>query len=296
MRIFGAECTFAPSILMNLRKLYYRLSPEARLQVRRWVYAPQDIWEGLTGKRAALHPPRGLIFTGGGDFRAKGEEYKGYFIEHGGLLPHHHVLDIGSGIGRMAVPLTAYLSGEGAYEGFDIVPTGIQWCQRHITPRFPHFRFTLVELENDLYTSSGQTAAHFRFPYQDEQFDFAFLTSVFTHMQPDEVANYLQEIGRVLKPGGRCLATFFLLDETSIDLMQQHKGFQFPYSYDGYRLLDDQVKNANIAFERPYLTRLVGEAGLTEAHFLPGFWCGRPKTESYDFQDMLILQKPDPSA
>ena len=37
------------------------------------------------------------------------------------LSPDHRVLDIGCGTGRMAIPLTSFLSKKGSYEGFDIV-------------------------------------------------------------------------------------------------------------------------------------------------------------------------------
>ena len=47
--------------------------------------------------------------------------------------------------------------------------------------------------------------------FPDATFDFVCATSVFTHMLPAGVANYLREIRRVLRPGGRCLATFFVL-------------------------------------------------------------------------------------
>src|SRR5262249_6440676 len=51
----------------------------------------------------------------------------------------------------------------------------------------------------------------FVFPYADASFDFVFLTSVFTHMLPAEVAQYLREVRRVLRPAGRCPAAFFFL-------------------------------------------------------------------------------------
>ena len=53
------------------------------------------------------------------------------------------------------------------------------------------------------------------FPCADNSFDLVFLTSVFTHMFAGDVENYLSEISRVLKPGGKCLITWFLLDEVS---------------------------------------------------------------------------------
>ena len=39
------------------------------------------------------------------------------------------------------------------------------------------------------------------------------LTSVLTHLLEDEAEHYLAETARVLEPGGRALATFFLLDD-----------------------------------------------------------------------------------
>ena len=50
------------------------------------------------------------------------------FIDLGGLKPEHRVLDIGSGIGRVAIPLTEYLNEKGSYEGFDVVELGVNWC------------------------------------------------------------------------------------------------------------------------------------------------------------------------
>ena len=57
-----------------------------------------------------------------------------YQLEHGALehvpaQPGERVLDIGCGIGRMARPLTPYLTPPGAYDGFDINADGIAQLQ-----------------------------------------------------------------------------------------------------------------------------------------------------------------------
>ncbi len=274
-----------------LRQTYYALSPSARRWARRLYYLPQDLLDTLLDRHPG-YPPRGLIFTGPGDFKATGDRFLRYFIELGQLTPEGTVLDVGSGIGRMALRLTRYLHTEGRYEGFDPVPTGISWCQKHISSRFPHFHFTQVDLKNDLYTSQGNAAAQFKFPYAGAQFDLAILTSVFTHMLPAEVENYLGEIYRTLKPGGRCLATFFLLSPEATTLMQANPGgFQFPYHYGHYRLLDDKVQAANVAFEESYLHEQLRAKGLDLVSTHPGYWSGRSQTDCLEFQDILVLEK-----
>ena len=275
----------------TLRKLYYFFPPSWRIALRRIYYLPTDFWEKLAGKRDALTPPRGMIFIGSGDFKKQGERFLKYFIELGGLNPDHKVLDIGSGIGRMAVPLTGYLSQKGSYEGFDIMKTGVNWCRKNISNRFPNFRFTYVELSNSLYSSTGQSANLFRFPYPGHSFDFVFLTSVFTHMMPDDVANYMKEISRVLAPNGKCFATFFIVDETALEYMKSQPESFFPYEYNEHYLHNQQVPEANVGFKQAFIDDILDSNELTLSLFKPGFWSGRPKDISTDFQDILVFEK-----
>lgn len=144
----------------------------------------EDTLISLLGRRDDLTPPQRTLFVGGyADFKGVGEEFLRYFVELGGLKPHERVLDVGCGIGRMAVPLTTYLDKNGSYEGFDIVADGIHWCRKKITPKYPHFRFHLADVFNEKYNPHGRyRASEYHFPYERESFDFVFLTSVFTHI------------------------------------------------------------------------------------------------------------------
>src|SRR5262249_37742578 len=98
-----------------------------------------------------------------------------------GLRSEHRVLDIGSGIGNLAVGLAEYL--QGPYDGVEIHPEAVSWCQRAITRRYPNFRFHHANLASRAYNRHGlASASRYRFPFPDHSFDFILLSSVFTHM------------------------------------------------------------------------------------------------------------------
>src|SRR5579875_325230 len=192
-----------------------------RRMLRSAYLLPLDVIDTLLRRRSPLVPPRCLNFVGDGDFEKTGEEFLAYFVKLGGLQPHHRVLEVGCGIGRMARPLTRFLTA-GTYDGVDIVPKGIRWCQRNITPRYPNFRFHLADVYNKEYNRRGRyRASEYRFPFAANQFDFVFLTSVFTHMLAPDMKNYMREIGRVLRPGGVSLMTLFLLNGQSFRLQSE---------------------------------------------------------------------------
>ena len=267
-----------------LRKIYYWLPPALRLWVRRLVYLPRDLFRGPSEM-----PPEGLIYTGSGDFKRQGAEWVQFFRDHGGLKPDSDVLDIGSGIGRMALPLSRFL--EGRYEGFEAMKVGVDWCREHIEARHANFHFKHVPLFNDLYNSDGIDAAAYVFEYPDDSFDFACAISVFTHMTPGEVENYLRQTKRVLREGGHLTATFFILDEESEAMSRTNpSGFVFRHDFGHYALMDKKVKSANVAFRRAYLEQLVKDAGFERAYEVKGAWCGREKGMYIGFQDVWVLR------
>lgn len=277
---------------MSLRKIYYQLPPAMRFVARRLYYMPVDMLDSLSGKRDELTPPKGMIYTGGGDFKKQGQSLLKQLIELGDLEPHHRVLDIGSGIGRIAIPLTQYLNKKGSYEGFDVVELGVNWCKDKVSSRFPNFNFQYIPIDNDLYRADGKSAANFNFPYADNSFDFVVLTSVFTHMLPAEVENYMREIQRVLKKDGQCFATFFVLNKETEAYEAKQNKFSFPYDYGHYKLMDEKVKSANVAFQENYIKKeLVDKNQLQLKNIHYGFWSGRPETSVQNFQDILVFKK-----
>jgi len=248
-----------------------------------------ELW---TGKRDALTPPARKNFVGDGDFRQTGEEFFKYFVELGALAPGQNVLDVGCGIGRMAVPLAGYLDKSGSYEGFDIVKKGIDWCKLNITRRYPNFRFQLADIYNKNYNPKGKyPASAYRFPYNDDSFDFVFLTSVFTHMLPPDMENYFSEIARTLKDGGRCLVTFFLANDESMRLMGQGKTrLDFKYDCNNYRTIDKDKPEAAVCYDEKFILDIYKKYGFKingPIHY--GSWCGRPIYLSC--QDLIVAVK-----
>lgn len=241
----------------------------------------------------ALSPSQDRIdFIGSGDYKKIGEEFMRYFLELGELKPTDRVLDIGCGVGRMAMPLTKYLSNKGSYEGFDIVVQDINWCTEHITRQYPEFQFQCVDIVSGTYNPEGVTkSSNFSFPYADESFDFIFLTSVFTHMFAGDMENYVSEIARVLKPSGRVLATCFLLNDESKKLMGEGQSrFQFSFKQENCFVQDAMRPEDAIAFDESYLRRVFEKHELTIQNPIQfGAWCGR--SNGLSFQDIVLARK-----
>lgn len=271
------------------RKLYYSLPPSLRYVARYIAYTPIDLLDTALGKRNKNIPPKRLIYTGGGDFLAIGKKIVDHIKKNQLITPSSYVLDIGSGLGRIALPLTVHITS-GLYEGFDIIKSGVRWCQKHITSKFPNFNFQWIQLSNDLYTSKGADATSFVFPYKDYEFDLAIAISVFTHMVPEEVENYMKEINRVLKSGGHCYATFFILNADSTSAMETSADFNFKFNHGHYALLDEKVKSANVAYKEEYLRELFHKNSLEIVSIEYGSWSGAHSKTAFDFQDVVILK------
>jgi SAM-dependent methyltransferase len=246
----------------------------------------------ISSRRRDMIPPRTLDFVGGSNYRGVGLEFRDLFVRYGGLKPEDRVLDVGSGIGRMAAPLTGYLAASGEYQGFDIVKKGVVWSQKHITSRYPNFHFIHSDVKNEFYNPGGvYEASSYRFPYDDGHFDFVFLTSVFTHMFPRDLENYTREIARVLRPGGTSFITMFLLNEESQKLIDQGSSTQnFVYRLEGCITADENNPEASLAFDESYVRKLFAASGLSIREPIHrGAWCGRQKYLSY--QDIVIATK-----
>jgi SAM-dependent methyltransferase len=245
----------------------------------------------LRSNRFLPAPPPEMTFCGDGDYRAIGAEFLGHFVRLGDLRPNERILDIGCGIGRMAVPLTQFLADGGRYTGIDIVRDGIGWCSRSITPTYPNFTFQHLDLSHPLYNPDGALGAeHVRFPFADGSFDFICLVSVITHINGAVLTNYAHEIARLLAPGGRCFATAFLMNGPARSALRTGAGrLPFNPEDDGPELhADPEAPMGAVAFDEDFLLEKFMRFGrLRHRPAVYGGWSGRP---SAVFQDISIFE------
>jgi SAM-dependent methyltransferase len=234
-----------------------RVPESLKAKIRPIVWGLSD---AATKTRGTLMPPRRLLSQVPGEFVSVGREFTGYFRTLGHLRPDQRVLDIGCGPGRMAIPLTVFLSGDGSYEGVDTWSEAVEWCSKNITPRFRHFGFRVID---DVGPDGAVT-----FPYKDASFDFAILGAI-SRLDPSTFSAYVSEAGRLLKPGGTYLGTFFLLKEPS--------GAGLPKREDGVRFTETELRE------------LFGSKGLRVEAIYPGSWDDDPNPLSY--QDLVVARK-----
>jgi ubiquinone/menaquinone biosynthesis C-methylase UbiE len=128
----------------------------------------------------------------GGQYEEMGKKLC-LLVEHFGLRDGDYLIDVGCGSGRLAWALSRSHFGDTIrYLGLDIVPAMLEYavekCQR------PLWRFELVR--------------NLKIPEADDSADMVFFASVFTHLLQEESFLYLREAQRVLKTGGKIVASY----------------------------------------------------------------------------------------
>ncbi|WP_208728300.1 class I SAM-dependent methyltransferase [Oceanidesulfovibrio indonesiensis] len=248
--------------------------------------------ESLPPLDPAIIPPEDLrICFGGGDFAKVGANILSYMRRWADLSPGDRVLDVGCGAGRIAAALTRYLDNGGSYEGFDIFPFGVEWCQENVTPRHPNFRFRTVDVFNRVYNPYASTlASDFVFPYEEASFDVVVLNSVFTHMLPADLVNYVAQIHRVLKSGGRAFITYFLMDEDSREPARQGRTSPaFPHGFGSFHVEDTASMEDAVAYDIGFVKNIHAASELAIVRISRGNWRG---TSSPHHQDIVVARKP----
>jgi SAM-dependent methyltransferase len=269
--------------------------------MRKAYFAPIDIADRLLARRMTEVPSKAGTFTGAvQDFVASGEAFVDALRAVAGMTTSSHVLDVGCGVGRLALPASRFLAADGGYEGLDIVPEGIAWCQQHIADLHDNVHFTLADIYNKEYNPKGHLqAADYRFPYESDTFDVVVLASVFTHMLPVEVEHYIGEIARVLKKDGRLFATYFLITQESLRLMDSSASpmkMKFKHNQGPCWFVSAKIPELAVAYDEDYIRAVYAKHGLSgEPDLYVGAWRGGPghwpPISSIGYQDTLVATK-----
>jgi SAM-dependent methyltransferase len=205
------------------------------------------------------------------------------------LRPDSRVLDVGCGAGRMAAAFVGYLTS-GEYEGFDIVSSWINWCQENMTRQYPNIRFVWADVYSKHYNSNGKVEAKdFVFPYENNSFDCALVMSVFTHMLPAGIENYIRQLARVLKVGSKAFVTTLLLNNESFKAIENGTSvFDLRSQIGDCRVVDPDFPETTIAIPEEHMLKWLAEAGLKPT-VMYGSWSGRKNC--HGLHDDIIVEK-----
>ena len=233
-------------------------------------------------------PPSFMDYSGGG-FVPIGNHLVQLMTARAGLADGMVVVDIGCGIGRMAVAMSKRLRNI-SYIGFDVVNYGILWCRKRFSA-LPGYRFVHANIFNTFYNPRGSEAgSSYRFPASDSTADFVCATSVFTHMPAAEVTHYLREASRCMKRGAKAYFTAFVLDrESRRQIAANLTLLTFRHEHRGACVETPDEPDLAVAYEAPAFEAMVARSGLEVVAFYPGNWRKLPYE---DFQDAYVLTKP----
>ena len=194
--------------------------------------------------------------------------------------------DIGCGDGAVAVEFYEN-HPEINYTGLDINRTQLKQLEDRFSDT--NYDFIHTDIRNERYNPGGKIdPAKFSFPFPNNHFDLLILKSVFTHLRPDVVKNYLSEIQRILRSEGSAWTTWFVITSPE----DQHcSKFHFQYDFGKFHTRDRENPESAIAYQQTDIRRMVSSQGLEIDRQILGYWRDSisPDVTARDNQDVLIL-------
>lgn len=265
---------------------------QAGAREREDLVAKLDMLHERISPEPNLIPPPELMRSEGvrtlEEWFRRGEEWSTLLRAYANISRARAVLEIGCGLGDVALALRDVLPKSSTYDGLDLGREKIEFLRGTLTPAYPNFRFNFAE-------GGGQH----RLPYEDATFDVIFTVSAFTHLLPEAAATVLAEIKRVLAPSGQCVLGMLLLDyyESGRPRPAPFDGPRFEIEQrfgnparDEFRVGDGQDPTDVTAYSSGYLAGLAEAAGLRLAHHpIPGMWSGA-SPEWVGRLDLVVLE------
>ena len=210
-----------------------------------------------------------------------GQQLCNYFSQIIKIQKNYNVLEIGCGVGSLALALSKYLSS-GSYYGIDNDRNCIDWCRSKISLAYPQAHFNYLPVESKLQS--------IKLPYSDKSMDFVFSTAFFSSLNPEDVKIYLMEISRVLKNGGKCIILYFLWNPfIEIVCKDNRSSVKMTENLGEYKNISNPLKEKAISFHESNVIQWHESNNLLIQEIIYGNWSGNSTNNFY--QDIVVSIK-----
>jgi SAM-dependent methyltransferase len=172
---------------------------------------------------------------------------------------YSYVFDFGCGCGRIARQLIQQRPRPRRYVGVDRHKEMVAWCRSHLAPHAPGFTFSHHDVRHEEHNPAG-VPGHLPFPAGNEEVTLFIAWSVFTHLLEVDAEFYLQELGRVLSPGGTAVTTWFFFDKGDFPMMQEFQN--------ALHINPIDATNA-VIFDRAWFLTQINRVGLIPTSITP---------------------------
>ena len=290
-----------PSRFKRFKLWVRRLAPASLVHILRPLpYFALEWFQPRLEVAGVPIPPLWKMYEGPRDkrlFLKNSQQALDIYNKYGYIRRDSHILDIGSGLGRKTFCLIELLLPKGQYIGLDIDRDAVDYLNKLISTEHPQFKFIHVDLYNGLYNRSGTVKpSEFRFPFNESEFDLIVAWSVFTHMLPADVIHYLKETARLLRPGGRCIFSFFVMTMAAKSAIAGGRAREaIIYEESEYFTNNRNIPEDVISYSDNWVRASYDQAGLVIEHVLPGSWVGDGEPREFptlNYQDIVVAQKP----
>lgn len=260
--------------LRNHLQLFYSMAPQTAGAEA--ICLVLDLGELTESPDGLPLPPPQLVFLVSNQYNVHyfcrvgvlgAECIRGILAKNGiDLNSFEAILDFGCGCGRV-IRQWKDLSGPRLY-GTDYNPALIAWCRSNL----PFAEFGTNQLAPPL-------------DYADEQFDFLYAISVFTHLPEELQFSWIRELARVVKPGGYLYLTMHGVSRAHLlppDLRARFDAGEFA-------VMGQECSGSNACatfHPESYVREILAKAGgLKVIDFAP-------EGAKDALQDAFLLQKP----
>jgi SAM-dependent methyltransferase len=213
----------------------------------------------------------------------------------------NNILDIGCGTGIMAIASEPFIGDKGNYTGIDVRREDIEFCRQHYPART--FSFIHLDVSNQVF-APNQNGGKMKWEIADESIDIVTALSVWTHMNEDDAVFYFHEVNRVLRPGGKAIITFYLLDDlyhVSVNNWTEQLG-KYNNSYQNSRIFNTPSSDSKNWIHPDWAVRPEETIGVTPAAIqtmLDGTRLSQTETfvgnwkevPGVFYQDVLVFEK-----